>query len=164
MDIDLGLLFVSIIGLSLSPEASFSPLRPSGGLTLVQKLAADLWQHWPLLQLSHLQPALLRCRPSAVCAEPTLVQYRVFVHSATATKVTSRGHAWRHRTLQTLLTWSPASYCSQLSSPNLANTAHVKSSKLLFTVMTVLGTAELQVLSLSTAEVMRDVTESTNYR
>ena len=42
MDIDLGLLFVSIIGLSLSPAASVSPLRASAGLTLVQQLAADL--------------------------------------------------------------------------------------------------------------------------
>ena len=93
MDIDLGLLFVSIIGLSLSPASSATLLRLSAGLTLVQQLAADLRQHWPLLQLAHLMPALPRCRPSAVCDEPTLVQYRAFVHSATATKVTSRGHA-----------------------------------------------------------------------
>ena len=50
MDIDLGLLFVSRIGLSLSPASSATPLRLSAGLTLVQQLAADLPQHWPLLQ------------------------------------------------------------------------------------------------------------------
>ena len=92
----LGLLFVSIIGLSLSPAASVFPLGPSAGLTLVQQLAADLWQQWSLLQLSHQLPALPRCRPTAVCDESTLVQYRVFVHSATATKVEPCKHSARY--------------------------------------------------------------------
>ena len=82
MDIDLGLLFVSIIGLSaLSPAASVYPMLSSTGLTLVQKL----------LQLSHLLPAFPGCRLSALNQHWYNTEF--FVNNATATKVTSRGLA-----------------------------------------------------------------------
>ena len=60
MDIDLGILFVSIIGLSaLSPAASVSPMLPSTGFGTTAATA--------------LTSTASVSRMPAVCTEPTLV-------------------------------------------------------------------------------------------